>query len=420
MEDEHIRWAKEPQEGNKIIRVCTSQQLAHAVGQAVPGWTIVLEDGIYRDAEVVNIRIQAPIEEPVTIRAANPGRAIISGAACIKLHESSYVMIQGIKFANTGHTAIELNDCHHIRITRNSFALAEDGTELHWILIRGENSHHHWIDHNDFGPRRDKGMYVSSDGANGKMSQYDVYEYNYFHGSGPAFPRSLGEIKALRIGLSKVSMSDGCNLIQYNLFEHCDANPEIISLKSCRNRVRYNTFVNCEGHLTSRHGHANSFYGNIFLGDGKRNGMGGFRIYGNDHQIHDNVLVNLTDWAVRVDSGAFDAGPEGNIYTPEVLTQHWRVYRAQVYGNVIEGGPGITIGGSKQYEPVDVSVENNLYRGRPEEAVVVHASRDASLFGNRIETWGGQQGCPSSWKEHIACSGRMKVLTPADVGPGAI
>jgi len=405
------RWEKEPQEGPVVIRVSDSRQLAEACSQAVPGTTIIMADGEYGGSEPFTIRSEATIDAPITVRAASRGKAVISGGARIELQQSAYIVIQGLRFANTGHSAVHLNDCHHIRLTRNTFALREDGTELKWLLISGADSHHHWIDRNEFGPRRDKGMYVSSNGGNGRMSQYDVYEYNYFHGSGPSFPRSEGEIKAMRIGLSGVSMSDGYNVIQYNLFEHCDANPEIISVKSGRNEVRYNTLLNCEGHLTSRHGHHNSFYGNLFIGDGKRKGMGGFRIYGNDHRIYENVLENLTDWAVNVDSGGYDGGPEGDVYTKEVLTAHWRNYRSEVSRNVISGGPGIVIGGVKTYEPVDSKVTDNVYVGGNESFITEKAGTNTVIDGNR--SIGSDEPLPPSILE------RRKLLTRAETGPDA-
>jgi nitrous oxidase accessory protein NosD len=405
-----MNWEKAPSEGANLIRVTTSAQLAEAVGGATPGTTIVLADGAYDSQEAFTIRVKASPGEPVTIRAENRGKAYLTGGAGIHVVESTGVMIEGLVFRGTGKSAIVLHQCHHVRITRNTFALVEDGTELSWLIIRGADSHHNWIDHNEFGPKRDKGMYVSASGGDGRMSRYDVYEYNYFHGSGPAFPRSEGEIKALRIGLSGVSMSDGFAVIQYNLFEHCDANPEIISLKSCHNEVRYNTFRNCEGHLTSRHGHANRFYGNLFIGDGERKGMGGFRIYGNDHHIYENDLVGLTDWAVQVDSGSHDGGSEGNVYTKEVLTAHWRNYRSAVYGNRIVGGPGIAVGGAKPYSPVDVRVTDNEFWGKDEVFVTERGEAvNVRVEGNRVNRFD-----PS-----IDVMGllRRRPLTRADVGP---
>jgi len=412
-------WEKAPQEGSRVAKVSTSGELHDAVRNAIPGTTIVLADGEYDSTAPFVVSIRATIGEPVTIRAANPGKAVITGGACFQVRDSAYVIIQGLRFTNTGNTAIDLYHCDHIRITRNTFALEEDGTELKWLQIRGEDSHHHWIDHNDFGPRRDKGMYISASGGS-RMSQYDLYEYNYFHGSGPSFPRKDGEIKAMRIGLSGVSMSDGFNIIQYNLFEHCDANPEIISLKSCRNEVRFNTFRCCEGHLTSRHGHFNRFYGNLFIGDGQRKGMGGFRIYGNDHLIHDNYLENLTDWAVNMDSGGHDGGPDGDIYTREVLTAHWRVYRAKVFRNFIVNGPGIAVGGSKPFGPVGVRVEDNVYRSAAGPFVTERAAADVVFERNRVEPADGKAGTdPEEWKRVLECSAQMRALTPADVGPKA-
>lgn len=410
-------WEIVPQESANEIHVASSTELAEALEQAVPGITILIADGSYDYPDAFTIQVQATVEMPVTIRAVNQGKAIIMGNARFQINESAYIIIKGLRFTNTGNTAVLLNQCNHIRLTRNTFALKEDGTELRWLNIKGEQSHHNWIDHNEFGPRRDKGMYVSADGANGQMSQYDVYEYNYFHGLGPSFPRSEGEIKALRIGLSGVSMSDGFNLIQYNLFEHCDANPEIISVKSCGNEVRNNTFRNCEGHLTSRHGHNNRFYGNLFLGDGKRVKMGGFRIYGNDHHIYDNYLENLTDWAVNVDGGRFDGGTEGNVYTKEVLTAHWRNYRPSVYRNVIVNGPGINIGdANKPFDPVNANIYDNRYIGQADSFIHEVRGENTRLEGNQIDRLRDKDGGPDG---ECPAGPWGKPLTPADVGPDA-
>lgn len=165
--------------------------------------------------------------------------------------------------------------------------------------------------------------------------------------------------------MSGLSLSDGFNLIQHNLFVNCDSDAEVVSVKSGRNAVRYNTFRSNAAQVTARHGHHNTFHGNFFFGDGKKPGVGGFRIYGNDHRIYNNYLERLTKDAIKIDSGDYDGRSDGRGNSPdaEELRLHWKVYRAQVVNNtVVNSTSGIIIGGNKSYAPVDSKVANNIVK----------------------------------------------------------
>jgi poly(beta-D-mannuronate) lyase len=49
-------------------------------------------------------------------------------------------------------------------------------------------------------------------------------------------------------------MSNSRTVVEHNLFQECNGEIEIVSSKSCENTYRYNTFLNCEGAVTLRHG----------------------------------------------------------------------------------------------------------------------------------------------------------------------
>ncbi|KZE82091.1 lyase [Paenibacillus elgii] len=356
-------------EGGQGVPVSSSAELTAAISKAVPGTTIVLADGTYtQDAPFVVSGKNGTANSPITIKAANPGQAVISGGASLKIQKSSYVTIEGLKFTNTGNTALLLDGSNNIQVTRNRFALPATGKELFWLQVSGANSHHNQIDHNDFGPKSDTGPLIAYEGdGKGNISQYDVIEYNYFHDVGPWVDNGK---ETIRLGLSKVSLSNGYNTIQYNLFENCDGEPEIVSVKSSGNTVRYNTFKTSKGGLTSRHGHNNEFYGNFFLGDGvepEKKGMeqSGIRVYGNDHKIYNNYFEKLTGTAIYLDSGSFDGGTGGYPPNPTIdqLRAHWKIYRAQVVNNTIVGSKaGIVIGSGKAYAPQDCVVANNIVK----------------------------------------------------------
>lgn len=346
------------------VPVSTSAELTTALSNASAGTTIVLANGTYsQTGPFVVSNKNGTASSPITIKAANPGQAIISGGASLQIQSSSNVVIEGLKFTNLGNTALLLDGSNNIRVTRNQFALQATGGTLIWLQVSGINSHHNRIDHNDFGHKSDTDPLIAYQGdGNGNISQYDVIEYNYFH---DVCPWVANGKETIRLGLSGISLSNGFNTIQYNLFENCDGEPEIVSVKSSNNTVRYNTFKASKGGLTSRHGHNNSFYGNFFLGDGVETEEAGIRIYGNDHKIYNNYMENLTANAIILDNGNYDGGT--SVYpsnpTPDDLRAQWKIYRAQVVNNtIVNSMTGIIVGSSKTYATQDSRVANNIVR----------------------------------------------------------
>ena len=91
-------------------------------------------------------------------------------------------------------------------------------------------------------------------------------------------------MEAIRIGWSALSLTNGYTVLEYNLFEECDGDPEIVSVKSCKDTVRYNTFRRCQGTGTLRHGDGSVLHDDFFRGEGKY-GTGGDRSYARKHQM---------------------------------------------------------------------------------------------------------------------------------------
>ncbi|MCU6712289.1 discoidin domain-containing protein [Paenibacillus sp. J5C_2022] len=348
-----------------IVAVDTATELASALGSATAGTTIVLADGTYsQTGEFVLQSKNGTADAPIVVKALNRGQAIISGGSGMRIEDSSHIVVDGLKFTNSVNAALVLEGSDHVRITRNKFALPASGGNMMWLQVRGTNSHHNRIDRNDFGPKSDTAPLIAYEGENGsgQISQYDVIEYNYFHDVGPWV--SNGK-ETIRLGLSGISLSHGYNTIQYNVFEDCDGEPEIVSVKSSSNTVRFNTFRTSRGSLTLRHGHNNSVYGNFFLGDGVESEQQGIRMFGNDHKIYNNYFENLTDEAIYLPNGDFDGGTAGYPANPtsEQLRKQWKIYRALIVNNtIVNSDAGIVIGSGKAYAPEDVKVANNIVR----------------------------------------------------------
>ncbi|MDT3428831.1 hypothetical protein J2Z22_004425 [Paenibacillus forsythiae] len=362
-----------------VVNVSTPGELDSALSSAVPGTTIILADGTYKKSGSFAISGKnGTIASPITIKAANRGQAVISGSANITMTKSAYIVIDGLKFTNTGNSAIKLTSSNHIRITRSHFRLTENGSSLRWLYIGGENSHHNRIDHNLFEEKHDLGNFITFDGSDTQVSQYDVVEYNHFRNIGP---RATNEMEAIRVGWSNISMSDGYITLQYNLFEDCDGDPEIVSFKSGKNIFRYNTVRNSQGVVSSRHGNGNSFYGNFFLGDGSKSDLGGIRIYGQDHKVYNNYFEGLTgsgyDATIAVDGGDVD--------TSGALNSHFRVYRAEIVNNtLVNNATGIEIGKNYSLAPKDSKIANNVIKGSSRKLINEFKTPDNMLYEGNI------------------------------------
>jgi hypothetical protein len=351
------------------ISVRNAAELDDALAKAAAGETIFLEDGVYRkEGAFLLAHRHGSDHAMIRIMARNRGKAVLAGESNIHILQCSYVQVWGLTFRTERRTAVVLDGARHCRLTRNTFEPVPTGADYNLAAIVGSGSGWNRIERNVFGPKSDPGPLVVFDGDGRAVSRYDVIERNWFRDIGPRIANGL---EAIRLGLSGISLTSGYATIQYNLFENCDGEPEIVSVKSCRNTIRYNTFLHSAGQVTARHGHRNRFYGNCFIGDGKKDEQGGFRIYGNDHRLFDNYMEKLTTDPLLIDGGTYDGGEDGFPPNPtaEELRKHWRVYRATVVGNtIVDCAMGITFAKRKPLEPVQCEVAGNVVANGPASA----------------------------------------------------
>jgi len=385
-------------------------KLVEAVNDSSNGGIFIIRNGTYNDFES-SIENEATEDNPIVIKAESVGGVTLTGESQFVFKKSSYITLQGINFDCQGdETLVKLEGCNNIRITRNVFEL-ETTEPIKWVFIGGfwsDNtfpflypSHHNRIDHNIFQNKKTPGHFITIDGSfedNGSdeiyyQSQYDTIDYNHFKNNGP---RAVNEQESIRIGWSEMSQSSGFTIVEHNLFEDCDGDPEIVSVKSCDNIIRHNTFSRSYGTLSLRHGNRNTIEGNYFFGGDKPIGTspagsdlytGGIRIYGTDHLIINNYMegLNGTRWDAPITLTLGDAidGQSSN------LSKHFRAERVTIaFNTLVNNSHGIEIGFdnnnnySKDLE--DITIANNLITGSENSLVaIVDTDNDQ---GNNI-TW---------------------------------
>lgn len=364
----------------QIVNVTTQTQLTAALGNAVAGDEIILADGNY-SAFKVRRKYGTP-ENPIVVRAQNPLGAVFN-AGQLELDKTDYLTFQDFRF--TLSTNIKLRGTEHNRLTRNSFEFNETGlTDLDWISVGTGESNHNRIDHNDFKNKFTLGNFIVLVGENGQISQYDLIDHNYFFNLGP---RAENEKEAIRLGDSSVSQSNGYTIVEYNLFEQCDGDPEIVSIKTNDNIVRYNTFRRSKGALTARQGNRSLMYGNFFLGEGVAD-TGGIRVYGNDHKIFNNYFEGLTasDTTGNYSTISITNGDADGAELPGAdQSKHYRPQRILVANNTLVGNlSNIEIGGSYTLAPRDLIFANNIVVGTTNPLYRIFTAPLTSTFAGNI------------------------------------
>jgi len=359
----------------QTVVITDIDDLKTAVNEASPGDIIEIKNGSY-NGNSMTVTAKGTADAPIIVRAEGIGGVIFEEDTKFVLRASEYVVIQGIVFENDG-TAVKLEGCNNVRISRNTFRLQETSSAK-WVYIGGiwnepttSLSHHNRIDHNLFEGKKEAGHYITIDGSGETIqSQFDVIDHNLFRDNQP---RITNEKESIRVGWSEMSESSGYTVIEFNYFEECNGDPEIISVKTCDNVVRHNTITKSEGTISLRHGNRNRVEGNYFFGGGAEcstNGSstscsGGVRLYGEDHVVVNNYFEGLKgqrwDAPITLTEGDAEAG-NGS------LSKHFRIERAIIaYNTLVNNDYHIEIGmdnnGNYSKPPRDVIMAYNLVQG---------------------------------------------------------
>ena len=279
------------------------------------------------------------------------------------------------------------------------------------------------IGYNEF---RDKNLSDRGEKITGSYikTQYDAplmttdvhIHHNHFDNIAPYLvggtPAGDSDREVIAMGIADSQDVVTNNIVEYNLFENCDGENEIVTVKTSNNIFRYNTFKNSMGSLSFRLGSNNEAYGNYFYGTGTGESVtdenyqtGGVRVYGEGHKVYNNYMENLTgvSWRrpILIDSGD-TSDSTGN-------DSHETSTNVEVYDNTIVDsfGGGIHIGGDVYSNvPTNITITNNTV-----------VSNEGILFNNVSDrssnTWSGNVAYASG--DAVAVSGGALNATEVQV-----
>ena len=276
--------------------------LQEAIATAQPGDRIVMANGVWQNAEVV-FEAEGTAEAPIELTAQTPSRVTLEGQSYLRL-AGQHLVVRGLVFKN-GYTPTSevisfrrnkerlCNDCRVTECVIDNYNNPERSESDYWVSIYGKRNR---FDHNHLTGKRNRGVTVAVR-LNTEESRENNHriDHNYF-GPRPIFGSNGGE--TLRIGTSHHSLTNSQTVVERNYFDRCNGEHEIISNKSGQNVFRGNTFYECQGTLTMRHGNETLVEGNHFFGNGKVN-TGGIRIINERQTVRNNYCEGLTGYRFR-------------------------------------------------------------------------------------------------------------------------
>ena len=325
--------------------VSSAADIARVTGALRPGDTLVLSDGTWKDQAIV-FRGQGTAEKPITLRAATAGKVILTGESSLEM-DGEHLVARGLCLedgkVSKESVAIKGRRC---RLTESAII---GGTTKFFVRLWGSENR---VDH----------CYLAGKTSESPTLQVEVedqpnrhlIDHNHF---GPRPPLGKNGGETIRIGYSQQSLKNSGTLVERNLFERCDGEIEIVSNKSCENVYRFNTFLDCAGMLTLRHGNRCLVEGNFFLGHGKK-GSGGVRVIGEDHTIVNNYIEGVAQGGIWLTSGVHASPLNGYFVARRALIAFNTIVDSR--GPYLDLDAGFGTSG-RTLRPEKITVANNLF-----------------------------------------------------------
>jgi poly(beta-D-mannuronate) lyase len=358
------------------ITVSSLSALQTAINSANPGDVIILTNGVYTTTADITISKQGTASQPITIESQSILGAEIKGSNGFAVNSpAKYIVIRGFKFTHASSQATIASGTSFIRWTQCLFQTTGDGE---YLQINGND---HEIDHNTFQHKNSLGKFITVRGTGSQIAQRLWIHHNYFLNQDP---QSGNGNETIQFGLSGYSLSNTNSIFEYNLFEECEGENELLSVKASKLTVRFNTIRNCPAQLTLRHGNFCEVYGNYFVN------TPGIRIFGDDHKIYSNHFESCNP-AINMGNG------DGEVADGDALTVHDRPDRNfVVYNTLVNNTTNYTQSNrTNGLGSTWSTFANNIIQGGGVAASISGPYSNATWSNNIIYQTGGAGSMPS-------------------------
>ncbi|HEY6167526.1 MAG TPA: polysaccharide lyase 6 family protein [Verrucomicrobiae bacterium] len=362
--------------------VTNKTQFSAVMPVVQPGDVIVWKDGIYNDQSTITFEPtnQGTALAPITLRPETPGGVTFRGNSKLAIG-GHHLVVTGFRFDNSSFTFSGSNtvvsvidfrasstisrhayDCRVTQCTIVNYDNPVTSDTSKWILMYGATNR---FDHNFTSGKRTRGavLVVELNAPPDQIEAAHRIDHNVFADRTPG--PLLNEYETVRVGTSSYSDQNAHVIVDHNYFHQCSGEAEFVSNKSCENTYRDNTFVECAGSLTLRHGRGCLVEGNLFFGNNVTN-SGGIRVCNQDHLIINNYLQDLAGTGYQAGLGLMDGTTPTTNSNPDLSGSYVQVSNVVVAHNTMVNAAesvvyGVGKGGSGRTKaPRDCTLAANI------------------------------------------------------------
>ncbi len=358
-------WAQSLPQPLKSHYVTTAHEFNEAAKIAAPGEEIVLAKGNWSD---VNLKVRCDGSEAnmIYIRGEQAGETILDGSSQIHIG-GDYIYLYNLCFTGCVATspkqkgymvvfrADSKDESHHSVVSDCHFdaCVPEDKSfDDVWVNLYGT---YNTVQNCYFGDKDNKGLYIVVWHKNDK-ADYHTIRNNYFYRPTSINNGENGQ-EILRIGDSTNSLTDSSTIVEDNFFYRCNGEVEIMSIKSGDNTIRRNTFLECQGAVTLRHGNYNTVESNYFIANGVEQ-AGGVRIINKGHKVYNNYFYGHVTDRTRAPISIMRGVENG------ALNTYNQVEDAQIYNNTIvdclSNFSFSVVGKNTTLHPINTTISNTI------------------------------------------------------------
>lgn len=357
-------------------------ELEAADSSVQPGDIVILKNGEWKNCKIT-LTCQGNEYQPVIFMAETNGKVIITGNSFLHIG-GNFIVVEGLLFQN-GYSLDEdvwcfsigntvANNCRITNCAINGFNNPKRMQDNNWVVFFGKNNR---IDHCSFINKTNLGvlMAVKMDDERSRNSFHQI-DSNYF---GFRLPLGSNGGEIIRIGLAQHCTFNSNSIVKDNVFERCDGETEIISIKSSANIIRHNLFKECQGALVLRHGSNNTVEGNCFLGNNKE-GSGGVRIINEGNWVVNNLFDQCRGVGFRsplsVMNGVFNSPPTRYVPVRNTIIAN----NSFIQCSPVSFGEGAD--SERAVSPVNVFCFNNYFKNYRDTSIYFVQSKTDSIYYN--------------------------------------
>ncbi len=366
--------------------VYSKQDISKVQKEIKPGDSLIFANKIWNNS--IDLNFKGTQKLPIYVVAQEFGKVIFSGSSSLKIG-GSFIVVEGLVFKdiNTKNPIIQFridknnlaNNCRVTNCVIDNCNPSEKLVESNWINFYGRNNR---FDHNSILNKKNLGTTLIVDLSDtSSQNNFHSIDHNYF-GTRLKAGSNGGEI--IRVGNSTFSRTSSRTIIESNYFEKCNGEVEIISIKSCDNIVKKNTFYECEGGLVLRHGNRNLVEENFFIGNDKMH-TGGIRVINAGHIVRNNFFYKLGGERFRSAFTIMNGVPNSPI------NRYDQVKNVSISNNVFIDCKNVEFCAGKDFErtakPENVIFSSNtFYNSKTITQFVINDDINGIKFSNNVST----------------------------------